>query len=217
MDYLPAVESDWDRYAEGNPTSPSGDQNPTGEEVWVQTMKVREMMVPLEEYAAVSENATMFDAVVALEKAQREFDKSRYRHRAILVLNDQKNVVGKVSQLDLLKALEFNFDKVLDAGALGRTGVSLDLIESISRQGLSGKPLDDLCRKAGELSVRDFMYSPLEGEFIGEDASLNQAVHRLIVGQHHSLLVTRGKEIVGVLRLTDVFKLVSERILACRE
>jgi CBS domain-containing protein len=186
-------------------------------EVWVQAMKVREMMVPLEEYAAVSETATMFDAVVALEKAQREFDQSRYRHRAILVLDDQKNVVGKVSQLDLLKALEPNLDKTLDTGTLGRTGVNLDFIESISRQGFSGQPLDDLCRKAGELSVRDFMYSPLAGEFIGEDASLNEAVHRLIVGQHHSLLVTRGKEIVGVLRLTDVFKLVSERVLACQE
>jgi CBS domain-containing protein len=180
-------------------------------------MKVREMMVPLGEYATVAENATMFDAVVALEKAQREFDQSRYRHRAILVLDDQKNVVGKVSQSDLLKALAPNFDKVLNPGTLGRGGVNLDLIESISRRGFTDRPLDGLCRKAVELSVREFMYSPLEGEFIGEDASLNEAVRLLIGGQHHSLLVTRGKEIVGVLRLTDVFKMVSERVLACQD
>jgi CBS domain-containing protein len=180
-------------------------------------MKVREMMVPLGEYATVAEDATMFDAVVALERAQREFDTSRYRHRAILVLDAHKNVVGKVSQLDLLRALAPNFDKVLDTDTLGRMGVNLDLIESISRQAVSGKPLDDLCRKAVELSVRDFMYSPLEGEFIGEEASLNDAVRLLVIGQHHSLLVTRGNEIVGVLRLTDVFKLVSERVLACQD
>lgn len=182
----------------------------------VQAMKVREMMVPLDEYATVAEDATMFDAVVALERAQREFDKSRYRHRAILVMDEQNNVVGKVSQLDLLKALSPDFDKVLDTEALGRRGVNLDFIQSISRQGFSGRPLDDLCRKAVELSVRDFMYSPLEGEFISEEASLNEAVRRLVLGKHHSLLVTRDKEIVGVLRLTDVFKLVSERVLACQ-
>ncbi|MFH1765405.1 MAG: CBS domain-containing protein [Gemmatimonadota bacterium] len=180
-------------------------------------MKVREMMVPLENYATVSEDATMFDAVVALEKAQREFDQSRYRHRAILVFDDRKAIVGKVSQLDLLKALEPKFNKVLDTGAISRTGVSLSYIESLSRKGLSGKPLDDLCRKAGDLSVKDFMYAPREGEFIEEDADLDEAVRRLVGGQHHSLLVTREGEIVGVLRLTDVFKLVSERILACKD
>ena len=179
-------------------------------------MKVRDMMVPLSGYATVTEDATMFDAVVALEKAQREFDQSRYRHRAILVMDDQNNVVGKVSQLDLLKALAPNFDKVLDTEALERGGVNLDLIKSISRQGFSGRPLDDLCRKAVELSVRDFMYSPLKGEYISEEASLNQAVRRLVLGKHHSLLVTSGEEIVGVLRLTDVFKLVSERVQGCQ-
>jgi len=180
-------------------------------------MMVREMMVPLKDYATVSENATMFDAVVALEKAQCEFDQSRYRHRAVLVFDDQKTIVGKISQLDLLKALEPKFDKVLDTGALSRTGFSLDYLESLSRQGLSGEPLDDLCRKAVDLSVKDFMYAPRKGEFIEEDANLNEAVRRLVGGQHHSLLVTREKEIVGVLRLTDVFKLVSERILACND
>ncbi len=174
-------------------------------------------MVPLKDYATVSEDASMFDAVVALEKAHREFDQSRYRHRAILVFDDRNAIVGKVSQLDLLKALEPKFDKVLDTDALSRTGISLDYLESLSRKGLSGKPLDDLCRKAIDLSVKDFMYAPRAGEFIEEDADLDEAVRRLVSGKHHSLLVTRDKEIVGVLRLTDVFKLVSERILACKD
>jgi CBS domain-containing protein len=180
-------------------------------------MKVADMMVPLEQYPTVAENATMFDAVLALQKAQREFDQGRYRHRAVLVFDDQRNVVGKVSQMDLLKALQPKFDEVLDTGILGRIGFNIQFLESISLRGLSGQPLDDLCRKAMDLYVREIMYSPLEGEFIGANASLNEAVHRLIAGQHHSLLVTRGREIVGVLRLTDVFKVVSEIVLACEE
>jgi CBS-domain-containing membrane protein len=182
-------------------------------------MQVKDMMVPLKDYATVSEGATMFDVVVALDKAQGEFDQSRYRHRAILVFNDQGEIVGKVSQLDLLKALEPRIDKFLNTGALSRTGYSIDYLESLSRHGLWGKALDDLCRKAADLRVKDFMYAPHQDEFIEEQADLNEAVHRLVVGQHHSLLVTRGEEkgIVGVLRLTDVFKLVSERIIACKE
>jgi CBS domain-containing protein len=48
------------------------------------------------------------------------------------------------------------------------------------------------------------------------DATLDQAIHQLVVGHHQSLLVTKdGKEIVGILRLTDVFQEISERIKEC--
>ena len=47
------------------------------------------------------------------------------------------------------------------------------------------------------------------------DAMLDAAIHQLVVGHHHSLLVTKGGEIVGVLRLTDVFKEVCQRIKEC--
>lgn len=182
----------------------------------MQTIQVKQVMVPLEDYATVSEHATLLDAVMALEKAQAEFDQSRYRHRAILVLNHQNRVVGKISQLDLLKALEPKYEQILDAKSLSRTGYSRDYLEAFSHVGLWSKPLGDLCRKAAALNVKNFMYSPEKGEYIQETAELNEAVHRLIIGKHHSLLVTRGKDIVGVLRLTDVFKLVCEQIKACR-
>jgi CBS domain-containing protein len=182
----------------------------------MKNIQVNEAMVPLKDYATVSENATLFDAVLALEKAQAEFDQSRYRHRAILVFNAQNKIVGKISQLDLLKALEPKYNQILDTDALSRTGYSLDYIESLSHTSFWSKPLDDICTRAATMEVKSFMYTPTEGEFIQYDAELNEAVHRLIIGKHHSLLVTRGKEIVGVLRLTDVFKLVCERIKACK-
>jgi hypothetical protein len=37
----------------------------------------------------------------------------------------------------------------------------------------------------------------------------------LVMGRHQSLLVTRGKDIVGILRLTDVFREIANRISAC--
>ena len=49
------------------------------------------------------------------------------------------------------------------------------------------------------------MTKPSAGEYIEEDASLSQAINQLVVGRHQSLLVTSGEEIVGLLRLTDVF------------
>ena len=54
---------------------------------------VKELMVPLAKYATVPDTATMFEAVTALEKAQQEFDQTRYRHRAVLVYDQNKQVV----------------------------------------------------------------------------------------------------------------------------
>jgi CBS-domain-containing membrane protein len=60
------------------------------------------------------------------------------------------------------------------------------------------------------------MYTPTEGEYVSMDATLDQALHQLVVGHHQSLLVTKdGKEIVGILRLTDLFQQISEMIKAC--
>jgi len=75
--------------------------------------------------------------------------------------------------------------------------------------------LDTLCNRTAGKRVKDIMYRSTEGEKVEESATLGEALHALIIGHHQSLLVTRGKDIVGILRLTDMFKLVSERIKSC--
>jgi len=177
---------------------------------------VKEVMVPLEQYAVVPETATMFEAVLALEKAQQEFDQSAYRHRAVLVYDRNHQIVGKVSQLDILKALEPKYEQIEDAKSISRLGYSRQFLKKMMDQfNLWNKPLDDICKKASGMKVKDFMYTPTEGEYIEESATLDQGVHQLVIGHHQSLLVTREKEIVGILRVTDVFKEVCDIMKAC--
>jgi CBS domain-containing protein len=59
------------------------------------------------------------------------------------------------------------------------------------------------------------MYTPTEGEYVSEDATLAVAIHQLVVGHHQSLLVTRGDQIVGILRLTDVFAAIFHKMKTC--
>jgi CBS domain-containing protein len=175
-------------------------------------------MVPLTEYATVSEDATLFEAVMSLERAQEEFEDkhTRYRHRAILVLDGQGNVVGKISQLDVLRALEPKYEDLIKGRGLQRYGFAKEFEKSILEDfQLFANPLDDICRKAGEQSVKKFMYTPTEGEYVEEKASLDVAIHQLIMGHHQSLLVTGGRKIVGILRLTDVFAAVFHKMKEC--
>jgi predicted transcriptional regulator len=83
------------------------------------------------------------------------------------------------------------------------------------QQRLKAAPLKDLCGKASKLRVEDFMQTPSEGEFIEEEASLEMAVMQLVMGHHISLLVTRDKEIIGILRMTDVFAAVFHAMKEC--
>jgi CBS domain-containing protein len=179
----------------------------------VKTLIVKELMIPLAEYATVSEDATLSQAVMALDKAQREFNHTRYRHRAILVLDKNNQVVGKLSQHDVIKALEPSYRRIQRLKSLDRFGLSPQLVKSMMEQySLWDRPLESLCLTAAKEKVKEIMHTPTEGEYIEENASLDAAIHLLVVGHHHSLLVTQGRNIVGILRLTDVFSLITQKL-----
>ena len=177
---------------------------------------VKDLMVPLHEYATVSKEATLFDAVMALEKAQSEFDQNRYRHRAVLILDGSGNVVGKVSQLDILRALEPKYGEMGGQIPLTRFGYSRKFMSSLLEKfNLWDTPIHEICRKSMNLKVASFMYVPSEGEYVEENASLTEAIHHLVMGYHQSLLVAKEKKIVGILRLTDVFKEITQIVKNC--
>ncbi len=182
----------------------------------MKTKRVKDIMVPLSEYATVAEDGTLRDAVAALKKSQASYDRAKYRHRAILVYNKDNVIVGKVSLLSILRALEPKYDEMLsDKGPLhmGFTRkFQKTMFESLK---LWQNPMEQVCRKAAEIKVRTFMTTPEEHEIIGPDQELGEAIHQLVIGHHQSLLVSEGGKIVGILRLTDTFEAVAENILAC--
>ncbi len=174
---------------------------------------IKDFMVPLSEYATVSKEGSLKDAVKALEKAQESFDQSRYRHRAVLVFDENSRVVGKISQLDILKALEPKYAEIGLTKGMARIGFGHKFIQSLQDQfELWVEPLKDMKKRAAELKVKDFMYTPTTGEYVDENDTLNSGIHKLVMGHHQSLIVTRGAEIVGILRVTDVFSNVFNMI-----
>jgi len=182
---------------------------------YTKSSTLKGIMVPLEEYATVSEDANIFEAIQALEDAQKAFDPKRYRHRAVLVTDKQDRVVGKLSQHDIIQALEPRYKETKEhkKGALGHLGFGSKFIEAVSLQYSQwDQPLQNLYKKAFEQKVKSFMYKPTEGEYINVSASMDETIHQLIIGKHHSLLVTDGSVILGVVRLTDVFEFICLRL-----
>jgi predicted transcriptional regulator len=86
------------------------------------------------------------------------------------------------------------------------------MVESV---GLWQKPLENLCQKAAKINVKEIMQALTVTEFIQEDSSLDQGLHQMVMGRHASLLVQKGDMVVGVLRQSDIFKEVCDRMKAC--
>jgi CBS domain-containing protein len=186
----------------------------------VKEFLIEDLMVPLSEYATVSEGVTLYEAVLALEKAQADFDQTRYRHRAILVLNKEGSVVGKISQIDALKALEPQYLKMAaspsSTGYGFNVGFSAPFIKELQEQySLLEGAMENICQKAAKRKVEDFMSALTEGEFIDIGTSIDQAIHLLVMGNLQSLMVKKEGEVVGILRLTDVFAAVFHAMKEC--
>lgn len=183
----------------------------------METMLVKDIMIPVAEYATVSEDATVAEAVAALMKNQDSPAPRTDPSRAVLVVSREGHVLGKISQMDVIRALEPGYGKVMGNQAPARIGFSSRFLKLVAEDyRLWDKPIEELCRRAAYMSARQIMYAPAtEGEYVHEMATLSEAVHQLVMGHHQSLLVVRRGKITGILRLTDVFRAVSAMITRC--
>ena len=172
---------------------------------------VKDIMLPLDDYAVVSEDATMLEALQALEEAQKKLPPDRQPHRAVLVIDKDGKIVGKVGHLAFLRGLEPKYDKMGDLGTLSRVGLSAEFITAMmDNLSLWKESFYDYVHRAKITKVKDVMRPVTEN--ISEDAPLSEAVHKIVMYQTLSLLVTRGKKVVGILRLSDLFSIIAHLI-----
>jgi CBS domain-containing protein len=171
---------------------------------------VKDLMVPISEYATVAVGTTLLDALRDLERAQEAYTVSKYQHRAILVLGDDGKVVGKISQLRALKAIQPELEVTEELDEMRHFKFSESFLSELrDLHRFRGKIISkDTLREAAGKKVEEFMQTPTPGEYVSEDCNLDTAIQRLVAGAHMSLLVTRNDRIVGVLRISDVFAAV---------
>ena len=174
-------------------------------------------MIPLSDYATVSEDETLANTIKALKESQKD-NNLKYKHRAILVYDKNDHITGKMSIFDILKALEpkyrqYEHPKENEDSGLSRFGFDQDFLNSlIDNFSLWDETMDELVKKASKLKIKEVMYTPSKGEYVDEDAPIAEAVHQFILGCHQSLLVLKKDKVIGILRLTDIFDLVCDLV-----
>lgn len=179
---------------------------------------VKDLMVPIAKFPRISDTATFSGAVMALERAQEEYLSGKREQRILLVTDNENKVVGKLSPIDVVRGLEPDYDNLVDQQSSMYVDNFDYVIQPMKDQALLwAKPLDDLCTRAKDILVRDFVQSPRNHQIIDQNETLNSAFHRFVMFKHDSLFVMDGKKLVGMLRFSDVYREIGRRIKeSCR-
>ncbi|MCB2231486.1 hypothetical protein KQH82_12280 [bacterium] len=176
---------------------------------------VQDIMVPLDACAVVSEEATFGDIFLALEEAQQHIPPGRPPYQTVLVTDRRRRVVGKIGQLSLLRALEPKFNVLADLEAVPGAGVNEQFLSSImDHYEFYQDRLSELCRAAMNIPAGSIMH-PIS-ESVEADMSLNEAIHKLVTWEALSVPVRRDGDVVGLLRLVDLFAELSRTVLELR-
>ncbi|RQD64700.1 MAG: CBS domain-containing protein [Desulfonatronovibrio sp. MSAO_Bac4] len=169
---------------------------------------VKELMTPVSHFPRIRDDATFSQAAGALHKAQEDFASGRTKQRILLVENNEGKIRGKLSPLDLMRGLEPEYEKVMDAKKGGAFVANYEYVIKSMREQLAilERPLADICSKASTTRVGDFLRPVTDAQTIKAESSLNEALHRFIVGRFDSLFVLENGRLSGILRFSDVYR-----------
>lgn len=181
----------------------------------MEKMKVKDLMVPVDQFPKIADTASLYDALSALEKAQEAFLSGKNSQRILLVENEKKQVIGKISPIDLFKGLEKKYNQVNVEKTLEKFGLKYIWSGMRKEYDLWESPFKDLCRKAGDIHVKDFVKIPNEGQTVDAKDTLSKCFHLFVINRHDTLFVMEKNEFIGMLRFSDVYKKVAQTMKEC--
>lgn len=178
---------------------------------------VKDIMIPVKGHPAVSADATLAEAQTTITSVKNCHTQQKSECLTVLVKDKSDAIVGKIDYFDILQSLDLRYNMFGDLKTMSRFGMSPEFFKHMAKDmELLTKPLDDLCRKAGKLVVRDIMEIIQLRSCIKEDATINDAIHYFITSRKDTLHVTDGKTITGIVYLGRIADEVGDRICRCQ-
>lgn len=161
--------------------------------------KVKDLMIPLEDYPHIPYWFSLRQAMAIIREAAIKFEVS-FEPRAVLVFDEKYQLMGILTLRDIIKGLEPRF---MQETGLIKADPNLALIMG----DLFGPGL----KEASQRPVSEVM-SPIKVSISGNDP-IAKAIFVMIKEDVGLMPVMEGGKVMGMIRLSDLFKEISDTVL----
>ncbi|RJR47916.1 MAG: CBS domain-containing protein [Deltaproteobacteria bacterium] len=161
--------------------------------------KVKDLMIPLEDYPHIPYWFTLRQAMAIVREAAVKFEGS-FEPRAVLVFDEKYQLMGILTLRDIIKGLEPRF--LQESGLIKGDPNLAVLMGDLFGPGL---------KEASQKPVSEVM-SPIKVTFPGND-SIAKAIFVMIKEDVGLMPVMEGGKVMGMIRLSDLFKEISDLVL----
>ena len=161
--------------------------------------KVKDLMIPLEDYPHIPYWFTLRQAMAIVREAALKFE-GAFEPRAVLVFDEKYQLMGMLTLRDMIKGLE---PKFLQETSLVKTDPSLTV--------LLGDHMGPNMREASQRPVSEVM-SPIQVTVDGA-APLVKALYLMIKENVGLMPVIQDSRVAGMIRLSDLFAEIAKVVL----
>ncbi len=165
----------------------------------VEQKKVKDLMIPLEDYPHIPYWFTLRQAMAIVREAAIKFEGS-FEPRAVLVFDEKYQLLGMLTLRDIIRGLEPRF---MHETALVKADPNLTV--------LMGDLFGPGMREASQKPVSEVM-SPIKVTVQGSDL-LAKAIFMMIQENVGLMPVIQDNKVAGMIRLSDLFKEISDMVL----
>jgi predicted transcriptional regulator len=163
--------------------------------------RVKEVMIPVEQYPSVQDNSTLREAIQVIEEAQLEVETRKSLPRVLLVFDQINVLVGTVRRRDIMRGLE---PKYLLSKPLEYKKKLFDIDVDPNLAELSYDRVVRGIREQADRPISDVM-NPIEA-ILDADDHVMKAVQAMVALDVNLIPVLQGGQLVGVVRSVDVFR-----------
>jgi CBS domain-containing protein len=162
--------------------------------------RVKDLMIPLEEYSHIPYWFTLRQAMAIIRKAAIKVEGS-FEPQAVLVLDEKYQLMGILTLGDIIKGLEPRFLKENNL---------LKMDPSLTVRG--GDLLGPQIKEHAQRPVTEVM-SPIQATVDG-NAPIVKALYLMIKEDLGSMPVTLDDKVAGMIRLSDLFGVIADVVLS---
>lgn len=159
--------------------------------------QVKDLIIPLTQYPHLNDDQTIDDAIQSFMEF-RAGQKERLHYAIIFVLNNQSQLVGKLTLMDIMRAFAPRLFQGLDTGKFDGKKADFPDLALLHEEKIFSE-----CGKSRMQQIKPFI-SPIEFT-IPSETNMLTALLMMHSRKEFDVPVTENGSVIGVLRLEEVF------------